>query len=199
MFKSIILSDIENYADKKGIPIMEKEGILFLKEFIKLNNIKNILEIGSAIGYSAINMALVDKNINIVTIEKDNIRYLEALKNIKKINLDKQITLVLSDALHFNTDDKYDLIFIDASKTKYIEFFNKFSKNLTPKGFIVTDNIKFHNLVNSDKSEMSKNVKGIVNGIEKYIEFLKSNTEFKTRFFDIGDGIAVSKRKKDEK
>lgn len=199
MFRSIVLSDIENYADKKGIPIMEKEGILFLKEFIKLNNIKNILEIGSVIGYSAINMALVSSDINIVTIEKDNIRYLEALKNIKKMNLDKQITLVLSDALHFNTDDKYDLIFIDASKTKYIEFFNNFSKNLAPKGFIVSDNIKFHNLVHSDKTEMSKNVKGLVNGIERYIEFLKDNKEFKTRFFDIGDGIAVSKRTKNEK
>ncbi|HOZ53934.1 MAG TPA: class I SAM-dependent methyltransferase, partial [Bacilli bacterium] len=180
MFRSIVLSDIENYADKKGIPIMEKEGILFLKEFIKLNNIKNILEIGSAIGYSAINMALVNSDINIVTIEKDNIRYLEALKNIKKMNLDKQISLVLSDALNFNTSDKYDLIFIDASKTKYIEFFNKFSKNLEPKGFIVTDNIKFHNLVHTDKSQMSKNVKGLVNGIERYIEFLKENKEFKT-------------------
>lgn len=199
MFRSIILTDIEHYADKKGIPIMEKEGILFLKEFIKLNRIKNVLEIGSAIGYSAINMALASDEVYITTIEKDNIRYMEALKNIKKMGLDKKINLILFDALKFNTNDEYDLIFIDASKKKYIEFFEKFSKNLSKKGVIITDNIKFHNLVNANKDDMSKNVRGIVTSIEKYIEFLKNNKEFKTEFYDIGDGIAVSKRKKNEK
>ncbi len=199
MFRSIILTDIEHYADKKGIPIMEKEGILFLKEFIKLNRIKNVLEIGSAIGYSAINMALASDEVCITTIEKDNIRYMEALKNIKKMGLDKKINLILFDALKFNTNDEYDLIFIDASKKKYIEFFEKFSKNLSKKGVIISDNIKFHNLVNANKDDMSKNVRGIVTSIEKYIEFLKNNKEFKTEFYDIGDGIAVSKRKKNEK
>ena len=121
---------MEKYADLKGIPIMEKDGMEFLKQFVKLNNVKNILEIGTAIGYSAINMALMGEDINITSIERDKDRYIKAVKNVKDFNLDNRITLVLADALNFNTDEKFDLIFIDAAKSQYIKFFNKFSLNL---------------------------------------------------------------------
>ena len=187
---------MEKYADQKGIPIMEKEGITFLMEFIKLNKVKNILEVGTAIGYSAILMALVDKEIKITSIERDKERYIEAVKNVKKFNLDDRITLVLADALEFNSDEEFDLIFIDAAKSQYIKFFEKFSKNLKEKGFIITDNINFHGLVDSDKSKLTKNVRGLVTKIEKYVNFLKDNKYFKTRFFEIGDGIAISRKKK---
>ena len=106
-----LIRKMEKYADEKGIPIMEKDGINFLSEFVKLNKIKNILEIGSAIGYSAINMALASNDVNITTIERDKDRYIEAVKNIKSAKLDHRITLVLADALDFNTDEKFDLIF----------------------------------------------------------------------------------------
>lgn len=196
MDQEFLIRKIEKYADQKGIPIMEKEGIEFLTEFIKLNNVKNILEIGSAIGYSAINMALAGDDITITTIERDKDRYIEAVKNIKKIGLDSRITLVLADALDFNTNEEYDLIFIDAAKSQYIKFFNKFSKNLKQKGFIVTDNINFHGLTNSDKSKMSRNLRQLITKLERYIEFLKNNEEFKTRFFEVGDGVAISRRRK---
>ena len=89
---------IEKYAKEHNVPIMEKTGIDFLTEYIKEHNVKNILEIGTAIGYSAIKMALVDDKIKVTTIERDNERYLEALKNIKEFGLEKRITLVLGDA-----------------------------------------------------------------------------------------------------
>ena len=190
------LRKMEKYADEKGIPIMEKDGINFLTEFIRLNNVKNILEIGTATGYSAINMALVDSEITITTIERDKDRYINAVKNIKELNLDSRITLILADALDFNTSEEYDLIFIDAAKSQYIKFFNKFSNNLKPRGFIVTDNINFHGLTNSDKSKMSRNLRGLITKLEKYINFLNENKEFKTRFFNVGDGIAISRRRK---
>ena len=187
---------MEKYADEKGVPIMEKDGLEFLTEFIKLNKIKNILEIGTAIGYSAINMALVDENVTITTIERDKDRYIEAVKNVKKLNLDERITLILADALDFNTSEEYDLIFIDAAKSQYIKFFEKFSNNLKQKGYIVTDNINFHGLTNGDKSKMSRNLRQLITKLERYINFLKNNKEFKTRFFEVGDGIAISRRKK---
>lgn len=196
MDQEFIIRKMEKYADQKGIPIMEKDGIEFLTEFIKLNKIKSVLEIGSAIGYSAINMALAADDVTITTIERDKDRYIEAVKNIKKVNLDSRITLVLADALDFNTNEEYDLIFIDAAKSQYIKFFNKFSKNLKPRGFIVTDNIKFHGLVSSDKSKMSRNLRQLITKLERYIEFLKNNEEFKTRFFEVGDGVAISRRRK---
>ena len=94
-------------------------------------------------------MALVDKNINIVTIERDQERYIEAIKNIKKFKLDKRITFILGDANNINVnfkDEKFDLIFFDAAKAQYIKFFTKFSKNLDDDGVIITDNINFHGL-----------------------------------------------------
>ena len=191
-----LIRKMEKYADEKGIPIMEKDGINFLSEFVKLNKIKNILEIGSAIGYSAINMALASNDVNITTIERDKDRYIEAVKNIKSAKLDHRITLVLADALDFNTDEKFDLIFIDAAKSQYLKFFNKFSNNLKPKGYVVTDNIKFHGLAFSDKSKLSRNLRQLLTKLENYVNFLNNNKDFKTRFFDIGDGIAISRRRK---
>lgn len=196
MDQEFLIRKIEKYADEKGIPIMEKEGINFLTEFIKLNKVKNILEIGSAIGYSAINMALANDDVTITTIERDKDRYIEAVKNVKKLGLDSRITLILGDALNFNTSEEYDLIFIDAAKSQYINFFNKFSSNLKSRGYIVTDNINFHGLTYSDKSKMSRNLRGLINKLEKYIMFLKNNEEFKTRFFEVGDGVAISRRRK---
>lgn len=195
MDQEFLIRKMEKYADLKGIPIMEKEGINFLTEFIKLNKVKNILEIGTAIGYSAINMALASEDVTVTSIERDNERYIEAVKNVKKFGLDDRITLVLCDALDFNLEDKFDLIFIDAAKSQYIKFFEKFSPNLTQKGFIVTDNINFHGLTNSDKTKMSRNLRQLITKLEKYIVFLKDNKNFKTRFFEVGDGIAISRRR----
>lgn len=199
MDKELIIRKMEEYADEKGVPIMEKEGIEFLTEFIKLNNIKSILEIGTAIGYSAIKMALVSDDITITTIERDEVRYLEAVKNVKALGLDSRINLVLGDALEYIPEGKYDLIFIDAAKSQYIKFFEKYTKNLNEKGYVISDNINFHGLTNSDKSKLSRNLRQLIGKLERYIAFLKENTEFKTRFFEIGDGIAISNRKdKDE-
>lgn len=198
MDQEFYIRKMEKYADEKGIPIIEKEGIEFLTEFIKLNNIKNILEIGTAIGYSAIKMALASSDVVVTTIERDKDRYIEAIKNIKNFNLEKRITPVLGDAFDFNTEEEFDLIFIDAAKSQYIKFFNKFSKNLTKKGYIITDNINFHGLTNTDKTKLSRNLRQLITKLEKYISFLKDNEEFKTRFFEIGDGIAISRRRKDK-
>ena len=198
MDQEYLIRQMEKYADEKGVPIMEKDGIEFLTEFIKLNKVKNILEIGSAIGYSAINMALAGSDVTVTTIERDKDRYIEAVKNVKKIGLDDRITLILADALDFNSSEEFDLIFIDAAKSQYIKFFEKFSCNLKNKGYIVTDNIKFHGFTYSDKSKLSRNLRQLITKLEKYIEFLKNNKEFKTRFFDVGDGIAISRRVADK-
>ena len=189
---------MEKYAEEKNIPIMQKSGINFLTKYIEENNIKNILEIGTAIGYSAIKMASVNDKIKVTTIEKDNERYLTALKNIKEFDLDKRITLISGDALDIELEGKFDLIFIDAAKGQYIKFFEKFEHYLNPGGVIITDNLKFHGLVNNKEKIESRNVRGLVNKIEKYIEFLKGNDEYVTRFYDIGDGLSVSFKKNDE-
>lgn len=186
--------DLEEYASKNNIPIMLKDGIEFLLDYIKSNNIKNILEIGSAIGYSAIRMALISNDIKVTTIERDKIRYNEAVTNIKDFNLENQIKIILSDAFDVELKDKYDLIFIDAAKSQYIKFFNKFKDNLTEDGVIVSDNLNFHGLVHEDEKKLSRNVRGLVRKLNNYVDFLKENKEFKTDFYNIGDGISISKK-----
>jgi predicted O-methyltransferase YrrM len=188
---------IEKYAEENNIPIMDKKGLKFLLDYIKFNKVKSILEIGSAIGYSAINMALVDTEVTVTTIERDEIRYLEALKNIKRFNLDKRINLILGDALELKLDEEYDLIFIDAAKGQYINFFEKYSNNVSDNGTIISDNIYFHGLVEQEERIEKKNLRQLVNKIRQYITFLTENKEFKTEFFKVGDGLAVSTRKKE--
>lgn len=185
---------LEDYAKENNIPIMQKDGILFLKDYILKNNVKNILEIGSAIGYSAIQMALVDENISIVTIERDEVRYNEAVKNISDFNLDKQVNIILGDALETKISGKFDLIFIDAAKAQYIKFFEKYKSNLAKNGVIISDNLSFHGLTEPDVVIKNRNLRQLVGKINKYKEFLENNKEFSTEFFDVGDGIAISKR-----
>lgn len=189
------IKKIEEYAACNNVPIMEQDGIGFLINYIKEHNIKNILEVGTAIGYSAIRMALIDENIKVVTIERDENRYSEALKNIKEFNLESQIKTILSDAFDVELDEKFDLIFIDAAKAQYIKFFEKFKSNLKQDGVIVSDNLNFHGLTHGNHDNLTRNVKGIVRKLNLYIEFLKNNEEFNTQFIELGDGIGISTRK----
>lgn len=188
-----MLEKIEQYAEEYYVPIMQKEGIEFIKNFIKQNQIKTILEIGSAIGYSAIQMALVSPDIHITTIERDEERYREAVKNIKAFNLEDRIDIYLVDAFEFETNKHFDMMLIDAAKSQNEKFFLKFEKNINR--YILTDNLHFHGLVYSEEEIKSKNVRSMVHKIEQYITFLKNNTSFETTIYNVGDGIGVSIRK----
>lgn len=187
--------ELEEYAKKNNVPIMMKDGIEFLLNYIKENNVKNILEIGSAIGYSAIRMCLLSNDIKVTTIERNINRYNEAIKNINEFNLNNQIKIINDDAFNVKLDEKYDLIFIDAAKSQYIKFFEKFKLNLNENGVIVSDNLDFHGLVKKNINEIeSRNVRGLVRKLNNYIDFLSNNQEFKTTFYSVGDGISISKK-----
>ncbi len=191
------MKELEEYAKINNIPIMQKDGILYLINYIKENNIKNILEIGSAIGYSSIMMASINSDIRITTIERDKDRYDLAVFNIKKYNLDKQINIIYGDAVDTDITGMYDLIFIDAAKGKNIFFFEKYKNNLVKGGTIITDNLSFHGLVEDPDLVKTKNQRGIVNKIKNFISFLDNNEEFATEYIPVGDKIAISKRRSD--
>lgn len=190
-----MIEKIEEYARGNRVPIMLSDGIEYLCNYIKKNNIKNILEIGSAIGYSAIKMALVGDDIKITTIEKNKERYDIAVKNIKDMNLDKQINIILGDALEIEVNGSYDLIFIDASKGHSTDFFNRYSPNLIKGGTIITDNLSFHGLVEDESLAVTKNQRGIVKKIKMFIEFLDNNQDYITTYIDVGDKISISIKK----
>lgn len=192
-----IIREIKEYADRNNVPIMMDEGINFLTTYIIKNKVKNILEIGTAIGFSAIMMCLCNPNVTVTTIERDEKRYLEALKNIKKLKLEDRITLIYNDALDVRLDEKYDLIFIDAAKAQNQRFFEIFEKNLKPQGTIITDNMSFHGLTEKKEEEIeSKNVRALVRKVKEYKVFLEENIKFTTNFYNVGDGIAVSIKNK---
>ena len=189
--------EMEQYAIDNNIPIIEKKSIAYIMNYIREHNIKNILEIGSAIGYSTILMASSKPDVYVTTIEKDEVRYMECLKNVKAVHLDKKINVVYQDALEVNLSNelKFDLIFIDAAKGQYTKFFEKFKYFLTDNGTIITDNINFHGYVGHSDSLENGNLKNLVKKIEGYVDFLKNNDEFTTEFLNIGDGISISVRK----
>jgi len=190
-----MVEEIEKKAIENKIPIIQKEGLEFLSNYIKDNNVKTILEIGSAVGYSAIKMALINNDIKITTVERDIDRYNEAVSNINLVGLNNQIKIYNVDALEYVDNNKYDLIFIDAAKAQYINFFEKYKSNLNGNGVIISDNLKFHGFVDNPELTNNRNTKQLARKIKNYIDFLKENEEFETTFYELGDGVSVSRKK----
>ena len=189
------LNQMREYAIENYVPIIKDDGLMLLSQVIKLANAKEVLEIGTAIGYSAINMAKLGANVT--TIERDSNMYDLAIKNIENSKLNN-INVIFGDALEqFDVlkDKRFDLIFIDAAKGQYKKFFEIYVPLLNEHGVVVCDNMIFHNSVNMDTSEMSRSLRGLVNKLKMFTEFLINNNDFDTTIYEIGDGMAVSIKK----
>ena len=186
-----LISDMERFAKKENVPIMQKEGLEFLISFIKEHDVKSVLEVGTAIGYSTI---LIKEAVNNITsIERDEKRYNIAVKNVELSNLNN-ITLIKGDALDINTTDKFDLIFIDAAKGKNKEFLDKFKNNLNENGYIIIDNMGFHGLVGKSETIEKRRLRSLVRKIENFIKYMEEQTEFKVTKIDKGDGLYLLER-----
>lgn len=188
---------LEEYANINDVPIIEYDSLMVICALINTNKVKKILEIGTAIAYSSINMALLDKEIKIDTIERNLEMYQLAITNIKNFGVEEQVNVHFSDALEIDMSElekEYDLIFIDAAKAQSEKFFNKFEPLLKKDGIIVTDNLLFHGCVENSEGQ-SKNVKNMVKKIDAYNNFLTNHEKFKTVFIDTGDGLAITTRR----
>ena len=191
-----MIKELKEYAKENDVPIMQDAGIDYLTTFIVKHQISRVLEVGTAIGYSAIMMALANPKLKVVSIERDEERYLEAVKNVKKFELEDRITLLFKDALDVKLNDKFDLIFLDGAKGQNINFFEHFERNLDDSGYFITDNIEFHGYVAKNEEEIkSRNLRQLVKKIKNYIEFLKTNPNYTTTFISKGDGIAVTQKR----
>ena len=189
------LLSIKAYASREAVPIMQDEGCDFICDYIKEHKCKNILEIGTAIGYSSIRFANLADDIKVTTIELDIDRHLKAVENFKNAGLSDRITAIHADALTCPLEGFFDLIFIDAAKAQYIKFFEKYKAKLAPEGVIISDNLSFHGMVDDLSLTHNYSTKKLVKKIQKYAEYLRTNPEFETTFYEVGDRIAVSKRK----
>ena len=185
--------ELEKFAKENYVPIARKDVVIFLQNLIKENGYTNILEIGTAIGYTSISLALISKDIKITTVEKITEMYKIANQNFIDFNVKSQIINIHEDAILFYPDKKYDLIFIDASKKRNRYFFDRFSKSLLPNGIIIVDNMNLEDLwIDADERKKEKYQK--VN--EEFIAYLKSLEDYDVIVkYDIGDGIAIARRR----
>lgn len=190
------LSDIKSYAQKAAVPIVRDGGCSFICDYITSHQVKTVLEIGTAIAYSAIRFAQCGGDVHVTTIERDEALFQQARQNIRDCGLESQITAIHGDALSVELDGAFDLIFIDGPKAQYINFFEKYKANLASGGAIISDNLSFHGMVKNLSLTHNYSTKKLVKKIRKYIAFLKTNEEFETEFFELGDGISVSRRKR---
>ena len=190
------IKDIEIYAKENYVPIARKQTIEFILNLMKERNYTRFLEIGTAIGYTSINVALLNKNINVVTIEHDSKRAEIAKKNFIKFGVNEQINMIEDDAVTITINDKFDLIFIDASKKRNDYFLDKFSPNLNEGGMIIIDNMKLEDFwVNAKKEKKEK----FHRMNEEFKKNLLNRKEFDVQILeDIGDGIALIKKKNEK-
>ena len=188
-----LIEKIRDYGIKNDVPIMSEETISTIEKIIKENNIKTILEIGTAIGYSTICFA--STNIDKITsIERDKVRYEIAKKNVLESNLNN-IELIFDDALNVNIDSIYDMLIIDAAKSQNKRFLDKFKNNIKDSGISIIDNLDFHGYVGKSSEIKSRNLRQMVRKIEKFLDYLDNQDEFDVEYIEVGDRICVCKRR----
>ena len=190
------LKQIKKKALEEHIPIIMDDTLQEIEKRMEKEPPKKILEIGTAVGYSAICFSkFLAENGKIDTIERDEERVKEAKQNIKEMNLDDKINIYVGDAVEIlpNLDDKYDMIFIDAAKGKYPFFLAEALRMLAPNGIIFADNILYKGYVMSDYNKHKQRT--AVRNLREYIQETTENPLLDTEILEVGDGLAITKLK----
>jgi len=207
-----LLKELEQYAHQHHVPISQPETLRFIEVICNIAKPKRILEIGTAIGYSAIALATAIDNVQctmynnggnsqsefqITTIEKSETMANIARENIEKANLQNRITVITGDAneiLPTLADETFDLIFVDAAKGQYIQFLPHCIRTLQKGGILISDNILFEGMVATD--ELWKKRKcTIIRNLREYIKEIMDNNQLDTSILPLGDGVALSYKK----
>lgn len=191
------LKQIKKKALEEHIPIIMDDTLFEIEKRMEKEPPKKILEIGTAVGYSAICFSkFLAENGKIDTIERDEERVKEAKQNIKEMNLDEKINIYVGDAVEIlpNLDDKYDMIFIDAAKGKYPFFLAEALRMLALNGTIFADNILYKGYVMSDYNKHKQRT--AVRNLREYIQETTENPLLDTEILEVGDGLAITKLKR---
>ena len=192
-----ILKKIKEYALLNKVPIIQKEAALYLSDLVITKQPKRILEIGTAIGYSAILMAKnITDNAKITTIEKDLERIEKATSFILEAELSNKIEVRYGDAAEIipSLNDSFDFVFLDAAKGQYLNHLQKIIPKLEDTSIIIADNVLFRGFVlnKSIENQTPKKYRTIVRRLKEYINFVQSDKSFKTEIIEKADGLAVS-------
>lgn len=193
--KDSLILEMEDFAHENNVPIVTKEVAEYLKFIVKTHKVKNILEVGTAIGYSGILMAkeIVGQDGKLYTIEIDEERYNQAQENIKKSGLNNIIS-IKGDAVEKikKIEENFDFVFIDASKGHYMDFFEDSIKLLNKNGIIFIDNIMFRGYL---YKEYPKRFKTIVKRLDSFIDSLYNREDGDFVLLPFGDGVGLFYKK----
>lgn len=188
------LAEMERYAKENEVPISQPESIRMIEILLKLMGAKRILEVGSAIGYSAIRMSKAS-NAEVVTVELSEDMANIAEENFKKAGLDEKISLIRGDGAKvlssMEGEEVFDVIFMDAAKGHYMDLFPHCKRLLKRGGLLISDNILYKGMTATDELVVRRKIT-IVRRLRTYLEMLKENKEFSTAIVPIGDGVALS-------
>lgn len=192
-----IIEDIKIKARENYVPILQDVSLEFILKILEEKRPNNILEIGTAVGYSAINFSkyLSGENAYIKTIEINEDMYKEACENIKKVGLEDKIEIIHADATEYlkeidENSEKFDVIFIDAAKGQYLKFLDN-AIRLSKKGsIIIADNVLFKGRVLSGYNEHRHRT--ATNRLREYLKIIEEDKRLDSKLYKIGDGIAVS-------
>ena len=190
------LEKIKQKALEEHIPIIMDDTLEVIENYLKENKPHKILEIGTAVGYSAICFTeILAEDGQIDTIERDSERVKEAKENIKKAEVENKINIYEGDAVEIlpTLKNKYDVIFIDAAKGKYPFFLKEALRMLNENGIIFADNILYKGYVMSDYNKHKQRT--AVRNLREYIKEVEENPKLETKILEVGDGLAISKKK----
>lgn len=191
---SQLLQELESYAEENHVPIVQPEVGQLLRTLITIHKPAHILEVGTAIGYSAILMGecLTDE-WTITSLERNQEIIPQALENIKIAGFEDRIKIIPGDALETfpHLTSNYDFIFLDAAKGHYMEFFDYASSLLRPGGIIISDNVLYKGMVAED-SLVKRRKRTIVNRLREYLERINNLEGYISSVIPIGDGVAIT-------
>ena len=188
------LEKIKQRALQEHIPIIMDDTLEVVDKILKDIKPKRILEIGTAVGYSAICFSeYLEKDGQIDTIERDEERVAEAIENIKKVRVEEKINIYKGDAIEIlpTLNYKYDVVFIDAAKGKYPFFLKEALRMINKNGIILADNILYKGYVMSDYNKHKQRT--AVRNLREYIKEVTENPNIETEILEVGDGLAISK------
>lgn len=188
------LSKIKQKALEEHIPIIMDDTLEVVDKILKDVKPEKILEIGTAVGYSAICFSeYLQENGRIDTIERDAERIEEAKQNIKAVGAEGKIKIYEGDAVEIlpQLQEKYDVVFIDAAKGKYPFFLKESLRMIKPEGVILADNILYKGYVMSDYNKHKQRT--AVRNLREYIKEVTENSNIETEILEVGDGLAISK------
>ncbi|MBU5363029.1 O-methyltransferase [Enterococcus raffinosus] len=193
------LGELEELAHENGVPVIPHETVVFLQFLLKQKQPKNVLEIGTAIGFSASLMAeSLDKDAKITTIDRFPVMIEKAKKNFEKLGLTEQITLLEGDAadLLSSLEGPYDFIFMDSAKSKYITFLPECLRLLSDEGVLMVDDIFQAGTVLQPIEEIPRKNRAIHRHLNEFLEEITKSSELTSTLLPLGDGVALISKNK---